>query len=168
MAAPERHPYRCPLLLDVLRLLPVHPLRERDVLGLARFRARRAGWGVVHGVRLASGDLEELFLDQDGGHPRVSREGARLLLDLYQKGVLEASPTRDADGGVELLEAYADGRASIVSPAFLPRSGRRKSRSIAQRPPHAAPAHSKPDAPVQATRPGIDPSYRMTVHRLLD
>lgn len=110
--------HSCPLLIDVLRLLPVQPFKERDVLGTARFEAVRHGAGEVHGISVPLEDLGELFLDAEPGGPRVSSKGARLLLDLLRRGVLETDNRTESQDEIQLVLAYAEGRASIVGPGF--------------------------------------------------
>jgi hypothetical protein len=170
MPASERRPYRCPLLIDALRLLPIQPVKERNALGVARFRALRGGAGNLHGRRLSLKDMDELFVGEQGDRPRVSREGARLLLKLYGAGVLDESPKRHVEGGIELLWAYVDGRASIVSPALLPR--RTRSRSTAQRLAPPAAALSKLEAhfsnSTETLRRGPERAYPVILHRLSD
>ena len=94
MGSGERRPYRCTLLIDALRLLPVHPLTERDELGQARYQALRQGSGEVHGTAVSLEDLQELFVQGDDGHPRISREGACVLLELYQEGCWKSLGTK--------------------------------------------------------------------------
>jgi hypothetical protein len=171
MPVSQDAPYRRPLLIDVLRLLPVQPVRERDTLGVARYRALREGWGKVHGVRLSLEELNEVFVAEEGSQPRVSREGARLLLKLYEEGALERSPKRGSEAGIELLQAFVAGTASIVSPALLRTSGRRQARPARQPAPRPAAVLSKPEPaisqPSQPTRPAPERAYRLNVHRLL-
>ena len=112
-----------PLLVDALRLLPgVRPAHERGRLGEARHRA----WlslekvSAFNGRLLTLAQLEELFLyNEHGGSPRISPEGARLLLHLFEGGAFDCSDTRSVPGGVDLLRQYSNGEASII--AFKPR-----------------------------------------------
>jgi hypothetical protein len=148
-------------LIDVLRLLPVQPYKERDVLGRARYEALQAGRGEVHGVPVAAGDLNQLFLDSAPGGPKVSQQGARLLLRLLREDVLDVVEERQQEACIELLEAYAEGRASILGTTFWARPrGRRR------------PASTPREAILQAPEPELltqpyRPTYRVTVHRLL-
>ena len=47
--------------------------------------------------------LEEVFLYNEHGGPRVSPEGAAFLLDLFRRGAFDASDGREVEGGLELL-----------------------------------------------------------------
>ena len=116
---------RFPLLIDALRLLPVAPRREREELGLARHRAQLHGIARLRGVRVAAKDLDELFVQEVPGAPRLSPSGAKLLLELFRQGALEHID-RKLDGGIELLDAYAHGRASIVGPDYWNKPRRRR------------------------------------------
>jgi hypothetical protein len=159
MSPAERNRSPYPLLIDALRLLPVHPGRERDELGQARYRATWDGSGEVHGVPVRLEDLEELFIQHGGGVPRASPDGARVLLELFRAGILEVSRDRTVEHGVELLEAYAQGSASIIGPGYWARRPRRKSqRAVA--PPFR-------DGSTSAHVASYNPAYRVTTHRLV-
>jgi hypothetical protein len=161
MDSSERKPYRCTMLIDALRLLAVQPVKERDELGRARYCAVREGWGEVHGVAVSQEDLEELFIQDSAGAPRISREGARVLLELFREGVLEVSREKRAKGGFELLEAYAQGRASIIGPGYWPKPPRAKARAVYTRSPvQASITHNARGTPYQRT-------YQVTAHRLI-
>jgi len=161
MDSSERKPYRCTMLIDALRLLAVQPVKERDALGQARHRAAREGWGEVHGVPVSHEDLEELFIQDGAGAPRISREGARVLLELFREGVLEVSREKRAKGGFELLEAYAQGRASIIGPGYWPKPRRAKARAVyARSPVQASITHTVRGTPYERT-------YQVTAHRLI-
>jgi hypothetical protein len=126
MASDERkqHPYS--LLIDALRLLPVQPMKARAELGEARHSAKHNGKGALHGVAVLLKDLDELFIEEEPGAPRISPKGAQLLLKLYRQGVLEVAEKRPDEDGAEILEAYAQGKASIVGAGFWTRPPRRK------------------------------------------
>jgi hypothetical protein len=148
-----------PLLIDALRLLPVQPFREREELGFARHRALQAGFSELRGVSLPKTHLDELFLRDVPGAPRVSPSGAQVLLELFRRGALERIDRR-VDGGIELLEAYAQGRASILGPAYWKKPRARGSTHLsAATPVVPPPALSRISWPHE-TR------YRITAHRL--
>jgi hypothetical protein len=161
MGSGERNPYRCALLIDALGLLAAQPLRDRDALGQARHYAAREGTGEVHGVAVAKQDLEELFLQDRGPAPRISREGARVLLELFREGVLEVSPKKRANGGVELLEAYGQGRASIIGRGYWSKPRRAKTRAVCTRPPV-----ENSTTKVVRGNP-YERTYQVTAHRLI-
>ena len=161
MGSGERRPYLCPLLIDALRLLPVHPLTERDELGQARYQALRQGSGEVHGTAVSLEDLQELFVQGDDGHPRISREGACVLLELYQEGVLEIARHKAVEGGVELLQAYAQGRASIIGPGYWPKPRRTRARKVM-----ALPSIERPTIRAVRGTPN-QRTYQVTMHRLI-
>jgi hypothetical protein len=158
MSASKTASQAYPLLIDALRLLPVHPLRERENLGVARHRALQDGTGELHGVPVPAADLEQLFMGEDAGAPRISPAGASFLLRLYKDGVLEVSPRRRDADGLELLEAFAQGRASILGRAFWLRPRTGKTRRVTPR-----------EIEVPASTPVVRPNdrvYRITTHRL--
>jgi hypothetical protein len=66
------------------------------------------------GVPLTRALLEELFIYSELGGPRVSREGAKLLLKLFDDGAFDRSESRSVSGGLELLTHYSAGRASVI------------------------------------------------------
>ena len=134
MASNERkqHPY--PLLVDALRLLPVAPMKTRAELGEARHSAKRHGEGAVHEVTVFLKELDELFIEEESGAPRVSPKGVQLLLKLYRQGVLEVAEKRRGEGGLEILEAYTQGRASIIGPGFWTKPPRRNPQRTLARP----------------------------------
>jgi hypothetical protein len=106
-----------PLLVDALRLLPgIRPAHERGRLGEARHRA----WvspervTVFNGVLLTLAQLEELFLYGKHGGPRISPEGAKLLLHLFEDNAFECSDARSVPEGLDLLRQYSNGKVSII------------------------------------------------------
>ena len=110
-----RSPY--PLLVNALRLLPgIRPVCERHRLGEAKHRAslspRRSA--SVNGVPVTLVQLEELFLYNEHGGPRVSQEGAALLLQLFAQGAFDSSDCRKVEGGLELLTQYSKGLAIVI------------------------------------------------------
>ena len=161
MDSSERKPYRCAMLIDALRLLAVQPLKERDELGQARHCAARDGWGEVHGVPVSHEDLEELFIQDGAGAPRTSREGARVLLELFREGVLEVSPKKRAKGGFELLEAYAQGRASIIGLKYWSKPRRAKRNRL------TAPPTIERSVTRDVLGTPHDRTYQVTMHRLI-
>jgi hypothetical protein len=108
---------RYPLLVDVLRLLPgIRPVCERYRLGEAKLRASRSPklMAYFNGIPLTLLQLEELFVYRERGGPRVSQEGAKLLLKLFDDGAFDRSDPRSVPGGLELLTHYSAGRASVI------------------------------------------------------
>lgn len=108
---------RYPLLVDALRLLPgIRPVCERHRLGEAKLRAALSPRLVVdfNGVPLTRAQLDQLFIYNELGGPRVSQEGAKLLLELFDEGAFDRSDPRSVPGGLDLLKRYSTGRASII------------------------------------------------------
>jgi hypothetical protein len=108
---------RYPLLVDVLRLLPgVRPVCERYRLGEAKLRASRSPklMAYFNGIPLTLSQLEQLFVYGERGGPRVSQEGAKLLLKLFDDSAFDRSDPRSVPGGLELLMHYSAGRASVM------------------------------------------------------
>ena len=108
---------RYPLLVDALRLLPgVRPVRERYRLGEAKLRASRSPKLMAYfsAIALTLAQLETLFVYGARGGPRVSPEGAKLLLKLFDDGAFDRSIPRTVSGGLELLVHYSAGRASVI------------------------------------------------------
>jgi hypothetical protein len=108
---------RYPLLVECLRLLPgVRPVCERYRLGEAKLRAARSSrlGADFNGVQLTLAELDELFIYDEFGGPRVSQEGAKLLLRLFDDGAFDRSAPRSVPGGLELLKDYSTGRASVI------------------------------------------------------
>jgi hypothetical protein len=161
MDSSERKPYRCTMLIDALRLLAVQPLKERDELGQARHCAAGEGWGEVHGVPVSHEDLEELFIQDGAGAPRISREGARVLLELFREGVLEVSREKRAKGGFELLEAYAQGRGSILGLGYWSQPRRSKRNRV------SAPPNVQRSVTRAVLGTPYNKTYRVTMHRLI-
>ena len=115
------HSSPCPLLVDLLRLLPgVRPVRERYELGEAKHRASLSPSRTadVNGVPVTLLQLDELFLDDRRGGPRVSQEGARLLLHLFSQGAFDPFERRKVEGGLELLAQYSKGLATVIDDRF--------------------------------------------------
>jgi hypothetical protein len=69
-------------------------------------------------VSVTLGELEELFLDSERGIPRVSQQGAALLLRLFEEGAFDCSECRPVEGGLELLTQYSKGLATLIEPRF--------------------------------------------------
>jgi hypothetical protein len=116
---------RYPLLVDALRLLPgVRPVCERYRLGEAKLRASRSPklMAYFNGIPLTLLQLEELFVYGGRGGPRVSQEGAKLLLGLFDDNAFDRSDSRSVPGGLELLTQYSQGHASVID-YRLPRAG---------------------------------------------
>jgi len=108
-------------LRHALRLLPnIRPVLAREQLGRARLQARRAQ---SRTARLAAIDvplqaLEEIFVQDGKGRPRVSPMGAALLLRLHAAGAFEPCDWRRGTSSPVELERYADSL-----PALLQRQG---------------------------------------------
>jgi len=108
---------RYPLLSEVLRLLPgVAPHQERGRLGEAKYRASRSARLTTdfNGVELALTQLQELFVRDEQGRPRVSPAGATLLLQLYDKCAFASYDDRRVNGNLEVLAQYSKGLATVV------------------------------------------------------
>jgi len=152
-----------PLLTVALRLLPdIRPMYERHRLGEAKHEAAHSadGTALLNGVSVTLLELEELFVDSERGSPRVSQQGAVLLLRLYQEGAFDFFHHRPMEGGLELLTQYSLGLASLIESRFWGKA--RRQRPLA---PSAHAEHRKPRShqPVVA-RHG---EFIGTVHRLI-
>lgn len=108
-------------LRQALRLLPnIRQALAREQLGRARLQARRAQ---SRTARLAAIDvtlqaLEEVFVQDGKGRPRVSPMGAALLLRLHAAGAFEPCDPRQGTPSAVELERYANSL-----PALLQRQG---------------------------------------------
>jgi hypothetical protein len=155
----------CASLLDALRLLPdVRPACERDRLGEAKYYASRSAnrTASLNGVTVTLAELEELFRHNEGGSPRISRDGAALLVRLFERGAFDQPESREVDGGLELLEQYSKGLATLVESAFWRKPRRPRSASPAQRFEHSrVPAV---EGPITHRPMG---GFHVTVHRLM-
>src|SRR5215475_9656406 len=103
---------RYPLLSEALRLLPgIGRHQERARLGEAKYRASRSAnlTADFNGVKLSLAQLQELFVCDPQGRPRVSPAGATLLLELYDKGAFTSRDDRRVDGCLEVLAQYSRG-----------------------------------------------------------
>jgi hypothetical protein len=124
-----------PSLVDALCLLPgIRPACERDRLGEAKHRASCSPRQIasVNGTPVTLPQLEELFLYNEHGGPRVSPVGAALLLDLFRRGAFDSSACREVEGGLELLTQYSKGLATIIDYRFGTRVRRPQSRAPAR------------------------------------
>src|SRR5262245_24296076 len=86
-----------PLLVDALRLLPgIRPVHERHQLGMAKHLASFSASRTtnVSGITLTLAQLEELFIYGERGGPRISQQGAKLLLQLFEQGAFDAFDCR--------------------------------------------------------------------------
>ena len=156
----------CASLLDALRLLPdVRPACERDRLGEAKYYASRSADRTtsLNGVTVTLAELEELFRHNEGGSPRISREGAALLLRLFEQGAFDQPEVRVVDGGLELLEQYSKGLATLVESAFWRKPRRPRSESPAQRFEHS---RVVPVVEGPITHRPLS-GFHVTVHRLM-
>jgi hypothetical protein len=121
----------CPLLVVALRLLPgVAPRYERDRLGQAKYQAARSPnlSADFNGMTITLSELEELFVYDKQGRPRVSPAGASLLLRLFEEGAFASFEERNVKGDLELLAQYAKGLATVIERNYW-RGGPRKTRS---------------------------------------
>ena len=130
--------HRCayPYLVDALRLLPgIRPVCERHRLGEAKHRASLSPDRTtsVNGVPVTLAQLDELFLYNEHGGPRVSQEGAALLLELFGRGAFDSSDCREVMGGLELLTQYSKGLATVIDYRFGGRIRRPRSSALAER-----------------------------------
>jgi hypothetical protein len=120
-----------PLLVVALRLLPgIGPRHERDRLGEAKYQAAHSPSRSAdfNGMRLTLSELEELFVYDKQGRPRVSPAGASLLLRLFKQGAFASFEDRNVTGDLELLAQYAKGLATVIERNYW-RRGPRKARS---------------------------------------
>jgi len=104
-------------LRHALRLLPnIRQALAREQLGRARLQARRAQ---SRTARLAAIDvtlqaLEEVFVQDSQGRPRVSPMGAALLLRLHAAGAFEPGDWRQGTSSPVELERYADSLPALL------------------------------------------------------
>ena len=159
----RRSPF--PSLVEALRLLPdIRPVCERDRLGEVKHEASRAGsrTAYVNGVSVTLQELDELFLDGEGGSPRVSPAGAGLLLRLFSRGAFESADySRAVEGGLELLTQYAQGRVCLIDPRFWRKADRKLAHGPTQR---VTRRQREAVAELPAARPA---SNSITIHRLI-
>jgi len=162
--------YPYPSLFEALRLLPgIAPRQERDRLGRAKYQASHSLSHSVDfsGVQLTLAQLQELFVHDPQGRPRVSRAGAALLLLLFDAGAFVSADGRKVEGNTEVLGQYAKGLASVV--AFSNRS-RAPRKTLAVSPPraHQPSAQGFAIAPARAVQISDVPSviFRAHIHRL--
>jgi len=126
-----------PLLREALGLLPgIAPRHERDQLGEAKYEASRSpsGSAVLNGVQVTLGQLDELFVYDQRGRPRVSPAGAAVLLHLFKQGAFVVNGRKVA-GNLELLEQYSKGLATLPasnSRRAAPRRARAQSAQAAR------------------------------------
>ena len=117
-----------PSLFEALRLLPgIAPRQERDRLGKAKYQASHSTSHTAEfsGVRLTLAQLQELFVYDQQGRPRVSRAGAALLLFLFEADAFASIDGRKVEGNTEVLGQYAKGLASVVAFNNRPRAPRK-------------------------------------------
>ena len=69
-------------------------------------------------------ELDELFQYDENGGPRVSQQGARLLLHLFDQGAFDPFDCRKVEGGLELLAQYSKGLATVIDDRFWRRARR--------------------------------------------
>ena len=128
MSPPDISTTCYPLLVVALRLLPgVAPRYERDRLGQAKYQAARSPTlsADFNGMTITLSELEELFVYDKQGRPRVSPAGASLLLRLFNDGAFASFEERNVKGDLELLAQYAKGLATVIERNYW-RGGPRK------------------------------------------
>jgi hypothetical protein len=162
---------RYPLLIEALRLLPgIGPHQERARLGEAKYRASRSAslTADFNGVKLALARLQELFVCDQRGRPRVSPAGATLLLELYDRGAFTSRDERREGGNLEVLAQYSKGLATVVALNHR-QAAKRKPRAhsgsgaLAKRS-RETPATNRPPAAPIANAPLM--LFRALIHRL--
>jgi hypothetical protein len=161
-----------PSLFEALRLLPgIAPRQERDRLGKAKYQAAHSPSHTADfsGMQLTLVQLQELFVYDQQGPPRVSRAGAALLLILFEADAFALVDGRKVKGNTEVLGQYAKGLANVV--AFnnrprVPRKTRSESTSATgARQPSGQGSAIAPARPVQITDvPSV--IFRAHIHRL--
>ena len=161
-----------PLLVEALRLLPgIRQRHERDRLGQAKYQAARSPSlsATFNGMTITLAELEELFVYDRQGRPRVSPAGATLLLRLFSEGAFCSVEDRNVEGDPELLAQYAKGLATVIDRNYW-REGARKARSqpakgAAQKRSGQGLARTRP-SPVQVTEvPSV--LFKSVIHRLV-
>jgi hypothetical protein len=153
-----------PSLVDALRLLPnIRPVCERHRLGEAKHEAARSPdrTASVNGVSVTLAELEELFLHSECGSPRVSQQGAALLLRLFEQGAFDFSGCRPVEGGLELLTQYSKGLATLIGARFW--GSVRRQRPLA--PTKRIEQQRVPAAEVSISR--LPAGLNVTIHRLI-
>jgi hypothetical protein len=162
-----------PQLVEALRLLPgIGPLQERNRLGEAKYQASRSPSRTAdfNGVQVTLVQLEELFVQDERGRPRVSAAGATLLLRLFKEGAFVSFSRRKVEGGLQLLEQYAQGLAPVI--AFNPRGpAPRKARSRSENAVRAQKQNGQSLATTYARAAQLADaplaSFKSTIHRLV-
>ena len=171
MSTPKKSTAHYPLLREALGLLPgIAPRQERDRLGEAKYQASRSPSRAAdfNGVQVTLTQLEEVFVHDRQGGPRVSPAGAALLLHLFKEGAF-APNEHKVKGDPELLAQYAKGLATLV-PRSPRRGASRKARAQSGETARAA-RQSGPGAATIAPRaaPLAPPlaSFNCFIHRLV-
>jgi hypothetical protein len=167
-SSPNRSTQRYPLLLDALRLLPgIGPRHERERLGEAKYLASRSATPSTefNGVPVQLAELQELFIDDEAGRPRVSPCGARLLIHLHNAGAFAGLEERGVQGNLEVLARYAEGLASVLELNYW-RGATHKARPIPE-----AKRQQRPERrslqPATATAPERVSAPSVLIHRLV-
>jgi hypothetical protein len=161
-----------PLLVEALRLLPgIGPRHERDRLGQAKYQAARSPSlsADFNGKTITLTELEELFVYDRQGRPRVSPTGATLLLRLFEEGAFGSFEDRNVEGDLELLAQYAKGLATVIERNYW-RGGSRKTRSqpangSAKKRSGQALAKTPPSAVQVTDAPSV--LFKSLIHRLV-
>jgi len=169
---PDISTLRYPLLVDALRLLPgIGPRHERDRLGLAKYQAARSTSlsADFNGMQITFAQLEELFIYDKQGRPRVSPAGASLLLRLFTEGAFASFEDRNVKGDLELLAQYAKGLATVIERNYW-RGGSRKARSqpangAAQKRSGQRLSGTRPSAVQMTDMPSV--LFKSLIHRLV-
>ena len=139
-------------------------------MGEAKYQAFRSASLTTdfNGVELALTQLQELFVCDQQGRPRVSPIGATLLLELYDKSAFTSRDDRRADGNLEVLAQYSKGLATVVERNHwraAPRKARSQSANGALRKrSEKTPATNRPHAAHITNAPlGL---FKALIHRL--
>jgi hypothetical protein len=129
-------------LRQALRLLPnIRPMLAREQLGRALFQARRAQdrTARVATINVTLRELEELFIQDGQGLPRVSPMGAALLLRLHAGGVFEfCDNARGTSAPVE-LERYAHSLPALLQRQAEMEESRRWQQDMVEHPQSLSP-----------------------------
>ena len=171
MSTPKMSTAHYPLLREALGLLPgIAPRQERDRLGEAKYQASRSPSRAAdfNGVQVTLTQLEEVFVHDRQGGPRVSPAGAALLLHLFKEGAFVLND-RKVGGNLELLGQYSKGLATLA--ACSPRRGApRKARARsgeAARPARQSGPSVATIAPRAAQLAPPLASFNYVIHRLV-
>ena len=127
---------------QAVRLLPnIRPMLAREQLGRALFQARRAQdrTARVATINVTLRELEELFIQDARGLPRVSPMGAALLLRLHVAGAFEPCDRAQGTSAPAELERYAHSLPTLLQRQAEMEATRRWQQDMVEHPQRLSP-----------------------------